>query len=68
MSGPGVVTLDDVKPHPAGVTTLPNRVKDPGFAWTRSFETTDPTVNAAISNKERAVALRRELIVHYVLH
>lgn len=49
-SGPGEVTVDDVKPHPTGPKNPPNNVKEAGLAlaWRRPGMKANPKIPVAI--------------------
>ncbi len=64
-SGPGEVTVDDVKPQPTGPTNPPNTVKEAGLAlvWRRPGMKANPKIPEAI-RRDRTNDLRSRSIVN----
>jgi hypothetical protein len=57
-SGPGDVTVVDVKPHPAGDIILPKSVKEAGLARGRAGKRVNPNIPAVMRRNGRATGLR----------
>jgi hypothetical protein len=57
-SGPGDVTVVDVKPHPAGGIILPKRVKEAGLARGRAGKRLNPKIPAVMRRMGRVTGLR----------
>jgi len=64
MSGPGLVTVDDVKPHPFGVESLPYRVNEVGAA-TRGIviRNGSPGTNEITTRDARRISLKVLVII-----